>query len=71
MILATSFRKHFITNQKHSKFGIVPELASREHENTLNLLTKKTIKEAKPNLKKLMLCGYNWIWPSWWIVNWF
>ena len=40
--------------KKHSKFGgIVPELASREHENTLNLLTKKTIKEAKINLKKI------------------
>ena len=34
--------------KKHSKFGgIVPELASREHENTLNLITKKTIKEAR------------------------
>ena len=40
--------------KKHNKFGgIVPELASREHENTLNPLVKKTIKEAKINLKKI------------------
>ena len=31
--------------KKHNKFGgIVPELASREHENTLNPLVKKLLK---------------------------
>ena len=40
--------------KKHSKFGgIVPELASREHENTLNILVKKTLNKAKINLKKI------------------
>ena len=40
--------------KKHNKFGgIVPELASREHENTLNPLVKKTIKDANINLKKI------------------
>ena len=40
--------------KKHSKFGgIVPELASREHENTLNILVKKTIQDAKINLKNI------------------
>ena len=34
--------------KKHSKFGgIVPELASREHENTLNILVKKTLIKRK------------------------
>jgi N6-L-threonylcarbamoyladenine synthase len=39
---------------KHNKFGgIVPELASREHEKTLNFLVKKTLSEANINLKKI------------------
>ena len=33
--------------EKHKKFGgVVPELASREHSNTLNYLVKKTIKKS-------------------------
>jgi len=33
--------------EKHQKFGgVVPELASREHSNTLNYLVKKTIKKS-------------------------
>ena len=33
--------------KKHKKFGgVVPELASREHSNTLNYLVKKTIKKS-------------------------
>ena len=39
---------------KHKRFGgIVPELASREHENTLDPLVKKTIKEANITLSKI------------------
>ena len=33
--------------KKHKKFGgVVPELASREHSNTLDYLVKKTLKES-------------------------
>ena len=47
----------YIANKKHSKFGgIVPELASREHENTLNIL-RKNYQDAKTNLKILMLAA--------------
>ena len=33
--------------KKHKKFGgVVPELASREHSNTIDYLVKKTLKES-------------------------
>ena len=38
----------------HSKFGgVIPELASREHEKTLNLIVHKAIKESNLSLNDL------------------
>jgi len=40
--------------KKHNKYGgVVPELASREHENSLDLLVRKTIDESNISLKKI------------------
>ena len=38
----------------HTKFGgVIPELASREHEKTLNLIVHKALKESGLSLKDL------------------
>ena len=40
--------------KKHKKFGgVVPELASREHSNTIDYLVKKTLKESGLSLSKI------------------
>ena len=38
----------------HTKFGgVIPELASREHEKTLNLIVHKALKDSKLSLEDL------------------
>ena len=40
--------------KKHNKYGgVVPELASREHENSLDLMVRRTLDESNISLKEI------------------
>ena len=50
--------------------GIVPELAFREHLNSLDLMVKRTLDESKINLKKIdAFAATTGPLTTWWIVN--
>ena len=56
--------KKFYLITKHQKFGgVVPELASREHSDSISKLTKDVLKKSNLEIDSIgCLCCNNWSW---------